>query len=155
MDHIIHPSTIKTLNNISNDINKLYGYVDIPGDNFDEPAINSGPCAPFAKAFYDCWNQRFKHKVNIVFIMVKNSDECWHVLIRLPNNMLYDGGYGVHEEDKYSEFEIVDMQNYDHELLEKRAYGLDREYPKYCPNFSLSMVTSVIEAHLSEITDDI
>jgi hypothetical protein len=151
----MHPSTIKKLNNISNDINKLYGYVDMPGDNFGEPAINSGPCAPFAKAFYDCWNKRFKNKVNIVFIMVKNSDECWHVLIRLPNNMLYDGGHGVHNEDKYSEFEIVDMQNYDQELLEKRAYGLDREYPRYCPNLSLSKVTSVIEAHLSEITDDI
>jgi hypothetical protein len=28
--------------------------------------------------------------------MIKNSDECWHVLIRLPNGLLYDGGHGIH-----------------------------------------------------------
>ena len=151
----MHSSTIKTLNNISKDINEMYGYVNMPGDNFGEPAINSGPCAPFAKAFYECWNKQFKHKVNIVFIMVKNSDECWHVLIRLPNDLLYDGGYGVHDESKYRNFDIIDMENYDQELLEKMAYGLDREYPRYCPNFSLNNVTAVIEAHLSKITFDI
>lgn len=39
------------LNALSDEVNRLYGYVTIPGDNFGEPAINSGPCAPFANAF--------------------------------------------------------------------------------------------------------
>ena len=39
------------LNELSDEINKLYGYVKIAGDNFGEPAINSGPCGPFANAF--------------------------------------------------------------------------------------------------------
>lgn len=39
------------LNALSNEINQLYGYVTIPGDNFGEPAINSGPCGPFANTF--------------------------------------------------------------------------------------------------------
>lgn len=40
------------LNELSDEINKRYGYVKIAGDNFDEPAINSGPCGPFANAFF-------------------------------------------------------------------------------------------------------
>ena len=39
------------LNALSDEVNRLYGYVTIPGDNFGEPAINSGPCGPFANAF--------------------------------------------------------------------------------------------------------
>lgn len=31
------------LNALSDEVNRLYGYVTIPGDNFGEPAINSGP----------------------------------------------------------------------------------------------------------------
>ena len=47
--------------------------------------------------------------------MVKNSDECWHILIRLPNGLLFDGGSGVHHEEKWDKntFEIVDMLSYD------------------------------------------
>ncbi|HFK8639299.1 TPA: hypothetical protein ACG2L8_001868 [Legionella pneumophila] len=85
-------NVLNTLNSLSKEINKLYGYVTIAGDNFGEPAINSGPCGPFANAFYKIWNQKFTEKVNIAFIMMKNSDECWHILIRLPNGLLFDGG---------------------------------------------------------------
>ena len=149
---MIHNTTIEVLNTLSQDINKLYGYVNMPGDNFGEPAINSGPCAPFAKIFCECWNARFSKKVNIVFIMVKGSDECWHVLIRLPNGQLYDGGYGLHDDNKYKDqFDIEDMLNFDINLLEQRAYGLDRNYPRYCPNFSASTVKDIIEKHLSKI----
>jgi hypothetical protein len=140
------------LNALSDEVNALYGYVTIVGDNFGEPAINSGPCAPFANVFYKLWNQKFTEKVNIVFIMVKNSDECWHTLIRLPNGLLFDGGFGVHSEEKYNEkFDIEDMLEYDLELLEKRAYGLDREYPRYCPNFSISIVKKLINTYLNLI----
>ena len=145
-------TTVDTLNNLSSKINKLYGYVNIAGDNFGEPAINSGPCAPFAKAFCEIWNARFANKVHIVFIMVKNSDECWHVLTRLPNGMLFDGGFGVHGEEKYKDrFDIEDMQKFNLEVLEKRSYGLDRKYPRYCPNFSVDVVMTLINESLSQI----
>jgi hypothetical protein len=143
------------LNELSDEINKLYGYVKIAGDNFGEPAINSGPCAPFANVFFKLWNQKFTEKVNIVFIMVKNADECWHTLIRLPNGSLYDGGYGVHSEEKYSEFNIEDMVEYDMDLLEKRSYGLDREYPRYCPNFSIQVIEGLIAKYLNLIEKSI
>jgi hypothetical protein len=63
------------LNELSNAINKLYGYVTQPGDNFGEPAINSGPCAVFANSFFKLWNQKFSEKVHIVFIMEKATNE--------------------------------------------------------------------------------
>lgn len=144
------------LNELSAAINKLYGYVKIPGDNFGEPAINSGPCGPFANVFFKLWNLKFTEKVNIVFIMVKNSDECWHVLVRLPNGLLYDGGHGVHGENMYSDkFDIDDMIEYDIELLEKRSHGLDREYPRYCPSFSINTVQDLIEKYLNRIPKNI
>lgn len=148
-------TVIQILNELSNEINTLYGYVSIEGDNFGEPAINSGPCAPFANAFYKSWNARFDKKVTIVFIMVPNSDECWHTLIRLPNGLLFDGGFGVHDESKYHDkFKVEDMVIYDLNLLEKRAYGLDREYPRYCPNFSLTTVTQMIGRCLERINSN-
>ncbi len=140
------------LNALSDEVNQLYGYVKIAGDNFGEPAINSGPCGPFANTFLKLWNEKFSENVHIVFIMVKNSDECWHILIRLPNRLLYDDGHGVHSEAKYSEkFDIVDMIKYDIELLEKRSYGLDRIYPRYCPNFSISTIEAIISKYLNLI----
>lgn len=146
---------IQILNELSNAINNLYGYVDVKGDNFGEPSINSGPCGPFANAFYKCWNKRFNKKVSIIFVMVKNSEECWHVLIRLPNGLLFDGGYGVHNEQKWNDvYDIEDMKSYDLALLNKRSHGLEREYPRYCSNFSLAAVTSLIENYLEKINDD-
>ena len=153
MDKDSNTKTLDTyLGELSGEINKLYGYVNIAGDNFGEPAINSGPCGPFANAFFKLWNLKFTEKVNVVFIMVKKSDECWHVLIRLPNGSLYDGGLGVHSEEKYSgKFDIEDMIEYDIELLEKRSCGLGREYPRYCPSFSINTVEDLIEKYLNLI----
>ncbi len=144
------------LNALSNEINQLYGYVTIPGDNFGEPAINSGPCGPFANTFLTLWNQKFSEKAHIVFIMVKNSDECWHVLVRLPNRLLYDGGHGLHSEDKYSgKFDIVDMVEYDIGLMEKHSYGFNRTYPRYCPNFSINTIESIIRKYLNLIQKNV
>ncbi|MGQ3892350.1 hypothetical protein [Legionella sp. CNM-4043-24] len=139
-------NTLILLNELSNKINELYGFVKIAGENFGEPAINSGPCGPFAYAFCNIWNQKFTEKVTIAFIMVKNSDECWHVLIRLPNRLLFDGGFGVHSEDMWDKekFDTVDMLNFDLQLLEKHSGGLNREYPRYCPNFSIAEVIDLI-----------
>lgn len=144
------------LNALSDEVNQLYGYVKIPGDNFGEPAINSGPCGPFANAFLKLWNQTFSEKAHIVFIMLKNSDECWHVLVRLPNRLLYDGGHGIHSEEKYSDkFDVVDMMEYDIELLEKHSYGLNRTYPRFCPNFSINTIETIIRKCLNLIHKNI
>lgn len=144
------------LNALSVEVNQLYGYVTTPGDNFGEPAINSGPCGPFANTFLKLWNQKFNKKIHIVFIMVKNSDECWHVLVRLPNRLLYDGGHGIHSEEKYGDkFDIVDMIEYDIELLEKYSYGLERTYPRYCPHFSKNAIETIIRKYLNLIQKNI
>ncbi|MGM9451963.1 GNAT family N-acetyltransferase [Legionella bozemanae] len=146
----------KLLNELSNEVSRLYGYVKIAGDNFDEPAINSGPCGPFAYAFFKLWNQKFIEKVTIVFIMVKNSDECWHTLIRLPDGSLFDGGYGVRSDEKYrNQFDIEDMLIFDINLLEKCSYGLNREYPRYCSNFSIKVVENLIGRYLNLIDKNI
>jgi hypothetical protein len=146
-------AVINRLNELSAAINKLYGYVSIAGENLGEPAINSGPCGPFANAFFNLWNKKFSQKVHIVFIMVKNSDECWHVLIRLPDGLLFDGGYGVHNEDRWEskKFDIVDMPEYELSQLEKHSGGLNRTYPRYCPNFSIDEVKTIIQHYLDLI----
>lgn len=142
----------KELECLSKDLNALYGYVTVEGDNEGEPAINSGPCGPFANAFYHVWNQIFIDEVTIVFVMVKDSEECWHVAIRLPNGKLFDGGVGVHEESAYDErFELVEMKQYDYDLLDKHSYGLDRTYPRYCPTFSIEAVKALIQTHLQKL----
>ncbi|PJE05790.1 MAG: hypothetical protein CK430_15290 [Legionella sp.] len=146
-------NVLDILNGLSDEINKLYGYVTIPGDNFGEPAINSGPCGPFANAFYRIWNKKFTQKVHIVFIMVKNSDECWHVLIRLPDGSLFDGGLGVHYEDRWDKdkFTIEDMLEYNFQLLEKNSGGLSRSYPRFCPDFSIGTIEKLIHKYLGLI----
>lgn len=141
------------LNRLSHAINEEYGFCKDLGDCFNEPAINLGPCGPFANAFYHCWNRCFDDVVRIAYVMVKNTDECWHVVIRLPNAMLFDGGVGVHDESYYNpdQFLIEDMADYDLSVLDKRSYGLNRTYPQYCPKFNIDKVTHIIETHLAEI----
>lgn len=148
-------TTLILLNELSEKINKLYGFVTIAGENFGEPSINSGPCGPFANAFYKIWNQKFSEKVHIAFIMVKNSDECWHVLIRLPNGLLFDGGFGVHPENMWDKdkFDIIDMLTYNLQLLEKHSGGLNRKYPRYCPNFSIAEVSDLITNYINLIKE--
>lgn len=139
------------LNELSQRINQLYGHVNIEGDNYAEPAINSGPCGPFANAFYNLWNARFDKPVTLVFIMVKNSDECWHILIRLPNGQLFDGGIGLHHDSYYQDkFDIIDMKSFDLETLEKHSGGLNRIYPRYCPSFSIDVVEDLITQTLDQ-----
>lgn len=140
------------LNELSAEVNRLYGHVELEGDNYGEPSINSGPCGPLAYTFFHCWNERINEKVNIVFLMVKNSNECWHVLIRLPNGMLFDGGIGVHDEAFYMDrFDIQDMVEYDLETLEKHSGGLNRKYLRYCPDFRIEEVKALIIKHLDKM----
>lgn len=143
---------IQQLNALSKAINAHYGYVKLEGSNLDEPVINSGPCGPFANVFFHEWNKRFSEKVTISFIMDTTKHECHHVLIRLPNGLLYDGGVGVHDESHYAaQFTIEDMKVYDYALLDKRSYGLDRVYPRFCPNFNIDELKEWIVQYLDKI----
>lgn len=131
------------LTNLKNDINHLLGFYE------DTPRINYGPCGVFAKLFFDAWNSRFENKVHIVFVMMRAKEECWHIAIRLPTGELYDGGEGIHDDESYGdEYIIEDMLSYDHERLEKWSYGLDRDYPRFCPNFNKEAIYKLIQYHL-------
>jgi len=79
---------VAVLNGLRNEVNLNYGYLE------GWPRVNRGPCGRFAKAFREQWNTRFKHKINIAFIM-KPDGGCDHVLVKLPDGSYFDGGSGV------------------------------------------------------------
>lgn len=149
----ITEKALENLGALSAKINKRYGYVSHAGDNFGEPVINSGPCGPFANEFYKAWNARFKNRVKLAFIMQNEPRECYHVAIILPDNSLYDGGVAVHSEKNYLEkvLDVVVMSEYNYQLLDKHSYGLDREYPRYCPDFDLQELTEIINKTLDDL----
>lgn len=145
-DFILRALTQASLTDLKNDINELLGFHD------GTPRINYGPCGIFAKLFFDAWNSRFKEKAHIVFVMMTTKEECWHIAVRLPSGELYDGGVGIHHEESYGEGYIIeDMFEYDHARLEKWSYGLDRDYPRFCPNFNKDKVNSLIVHYLDRI----
>lgn len=147
VDFILKTVTETCLANLKNDINQLLGFHE------DTPRINYGPCGIFAKLFFDAWNNRFKDKVHIVFIMMRSQEECWHIAIRLPTGELYDGGIGIHTDEAYnSMYTIEDMLLYDHARLEKWSYGLDRDYPRFCPDFNKETIDALIQSHLNCFT---
>lgn len=143
---------ISLLNQLSSEINKLYGYVKHQGENLGEPAINSGPCGPFAYEFALLWNTHMALSCKIAFLIQAN-EECWHIVVRLPNGKLFDGGVGVHDRTRYKDkkLRLVVMDSFDINLLERYAYGLDRTYPTYCPDFSLEKITCVISNYLERL----
>jgi len=148
---IIDNDIIKTLNKISGAINKLYGF--LPGVENVLPSINQGPCGPFANEFYKQWNSRFLNQVKISFIMNKYPVGCRHVLIKLPNDKLFDGGVGVHDFKIYNQenLELVFMEKYDLETLDKHSWGITRTNYAKCPNYSLSEISSIIVKFLDDI----
>lgn len=134
------------LADLKNEINQWLGVHE------NTPRINYGPCGVFAKLFFDAWNKRFTDKVHIVFILMKSHEECWHIALRLPTGELYDGGIGIHQDSDYGEnYYIEEMIEYNHALLEKWSYGLDRVYPRYCPNFDKDKLQFLIQSHLDRI----
>lgn len=134
------------LNRLKDEINAMLGFHE------DTPRINYGPCGVFAKLFFDAWNSRFSEKAHICFIMTLDQDECDHVVIRLPSGELYDGGIGVHSDSFYEKkFIIEDMLHYDHDRLEKWSYGLDRVYPRFCPDFNKEKLSHLIDKQLNHL----
>ena len=144
---ILQTLTQIILDDLQHEINQWLGFYD------NTPRINYGPCGVFAKLFFDAWNERFSEKVHIVFILMKSHEECWHIALRLPTGELYDGGVGVHHDNDYGEnYCIEDMIQYDHDLLEKWSYGLDRTYPNYCPDFDKDKLQFLIHSQLNRIS---
>jgi hypothetical protein len=139
---------VAILNHLRNEINTLYGFKD------GVPRINMGPCGPFAKAFYEQWNARFKDKVDIAFIMLKNSTPsiCAHILVKLPDGTYFDGGNGVVTDSvlllQFPNSRIEEMKEFDIKLLENNSGGLNRKYPN-CPNYSNDLTEKLIEKHLT------
>ncbi len=134
------------LDDLKIEINQLLGYHE------GIPRINYGPCGIFAQLFYEAWNSRFTEKVHICFVMTLSRDECDHVLIRLPWGELFDGGIGVHTDSTHlPKFIIDDMIKYDHATLEMWSYGLDRTYPRFCPNWNKESISQLINKHLDRI----
>jgi hypothetical protein len=146
---------VAVLNGLRNEINLVYGFEN------GWPRINRGPCGRFAKLFREHWNARFKHKINIVFVMMSDISDgvgCNHVLVRLPDGTYYDGGSGVVPgETLLRQFgpkdRIEEMVQFNLELLDKRSYGLNRSYG-LCPNYSDETTARIIEKHLALLPKD-
>ncbi len=142
----LNQKTREALEKIKDEINAEYGFQGTI------PRINHGPCGVFSQIFIKKWNELFEDKVHICFILTKTKDDCDHILIRLPFGELYDGGVGIHPESEYTtEFLIEEMLEYDEALLEKWSYGLDRTYPKFCPDFDRNFVEQTIQQNLQQL----
>jgi hypothetical protein len=140
---------VEALNALRNDIDALYGFRN------GAPRVNLGPCGRFARDFRERWNARFQKPVTIAFIM-SNSDpsNCYHVLVKLPDDRYFDGGNGVMTGDfltsLYPDGHVDEMKEFDFGLLDKRSYGLGRTYPE-CPDYSDKFTQQAIEKSLSEL----
>lgn len=106
----------------------------------------------FAQIFFLKWNELFEQKVHICFVMTPSRDECDHVCICFPTGELYDGGIGIHTRKNYiPKFVIDDMVVYDESLLEEWSYGLDRTYPRFCPDFNRNVVERIVHRNLEDL----
>ncbi len=142
---------VEALNALRNDVNAAYGFRD------GAPRVNLGPCGRFARDFRERWNARFRDKADIAFVMAGDGSQCHHVLVRLPDGSFYDGGNGVMTARTllklYADARIEDMKQFDPVLLDRRSYGLARDYPE-CPNYSDALTQRLIDTHLARLPAD-
>jgi hypothetical protein len=136
------------LSTLHNEINNVYGFID------GKPRINLGPCGRFARDFREHWNARFKEKSNIVFVMTGDDKSCYHVMVRLPDGTLYDGGNGIITDQAVKKLfpgcRLDEMKDFDYKLLDKWSYGLGRKYQN-CPNYSDKTTTTLIDRYLDTL----
>jgi hypothetical protein len=151
----IDPGTpqVAVLNGLRDEINQVDGYSDT-----SEPRVNLGPCGRFAKTFREEWNERFKRKVNVVFVMGFWGTHCYHVLVKLPDGNYFDGGNGVmSRQTLLDQFPVGtrldEMTEFDPDRLDKWSYGLDRNYGS-CPNYSDETTAGIIRSHLAMLPSD-
>jgi hypothetical protein len=150
-----HPAAVKltdrqvaVLDGLRNEINLTYGFEN------GWPRIDRGPCGRFAKLFREQWNERFRRKINIAFIIMTNGG-CDHVLVRLPDGSFYDGGNGVIPgATLLREFppgdRIEEMTRFNLKVLDQHAYGLNRSY-ELCTNYSDEVTGGIIAKYLSQL----
>ena len=90
-------------------------------------------------------------------VMANDDSQCWHVLVKLPDANYYDGGNGVISERTllvlYPKSRIDEMTKFDLKLLDKRSYGLNRDYP-LCPNYSDETTNRLINKYLATLPGD-
>lgn len=124
MESTLKNEKIKVQNRIKDCINTEYGFHD------GLPAINLGPCGPFAKLFYQEYNKRFEEKAIICFVIAKTSGDCVHCCIRFHDGNFFDGGNGFVLKEEVEEwlithnFYLEEMFNYNEEQLEKERIAL-------------------------------
>jgi len=152
----IDKNTIEILNKLSEEINKLYGFNSFVLNKNNPPSINVGPYGLYANEFFNQWNSRFLTQVKIGFIMNKYPIGCRHVLIKLPNDKLFDGVVGVHDFTIYNKknLELVVMEKYDLQILDKHSWGIARSDFVDYPSFSLNETSSIIKKYLDDIYID-
>jgi hypothetical protein len=138
-------SRVDALNRLRNAVNARYGYRN------GVARVNLGPCGPFARIFHTQWNARFQEKAIIAFVMTREGSFCHHILVKLPDGTFFDGGNGVITREAllnlYSGSRIDEMAILDLNLLEQRAFGLNRPYPE-CPDYSNDAAEKLITSHL-------
>jgi tetratricopeptide (TPR) repeat protein len=150
---LIDINTIKHLNKLSEDTNKLYGTYYKKNNKKKYYAVNMGACGIFANEFYMQWNSRFENQVKFVLIKLQINNDGVHTLIELPNKDLFDGGNGVHKYDKYdfSKLKLTIMEKYNLETLDKNTWGLRITERDYCPNISVNKISLLIAKYLDDI----
>jgi hypothetical protein len=151
--HLTRHSREAILNGLRDDINAHYGIRE------GVPGINGGPCGRFAKAFRQQWNARFREKVNLAFVMTPDG-WCLHVVLKFSDGSYFDGGNGIISEAKLLTLHpdadrIEEMVQYDERLLDQRVGGLNHEHYPWCPNYSDSLTTKLIEKHLALLASDL
>jgi hypothetical protein len=139
---------VAVLNRLRNAILATYGCLE------GWPRINLGPCGRFARDLRDQWNARFNEKINIVFLMTLDGRECKHIVVRLAEGILFDGGFGVVTDVAMQmilpDIRLDEMADFDRNLLDKWSYGLDRIYPN-CPDYSDDVTRKLIADQLAEL----
>jgi hypothetical protein len=141
-------SSREVLNLLKDDLNAHYGFRD------GVPRINLGPCGRFARDFFERWNARFPVPATIAFVMSKSGAECHHVVVKFSDGTYYDGGNGLMTEtyllSLFPGSHTEEMKSFDLELLDKRSYGLGRQYP-VCPNYSDKLTQQAIDTRLDQL----
>ena len=139
---------VAVLNRLRNAILSAYGCLE------GWPRVNLGPCGRFAEDLREQWNARFNEKINIVFLMTLDGSECKHIVVRLPDGNLFDGGFGVVTDAAMQmilpDIRLDEMTDFDRKRLDQWSYGLDRAYPN-CPNYSDDVTWKLIANHLAEL----
>ena len=139
---------VAALNELRDEMNAQYGFKE------GAPRVNLGPCGRVARDFREHWSRRFNQEIHIAFVMSRDRSMCQHVLVRLPDGNYFDGGNGVMTPTKllqiYPNCDVDEMTRFDLKLLDKRSYGLGREYPS-CPNYSDEITARLIAACLEKI----